>query len=100
MGAATLWATTSALAPGYVQRTHTCGGVTGGYCVSGRRVYAIPPQSVVTTESTVAKIGRSMKNRENMLAYRFHKVPSPLWERVRVRAVRVSSPLPFGRGLG
>ena len=43
------------------------GGETGGYCASGRLNTASPPASVMTIDSTVAKIGRSMKNRENMV---------------------------------
>src|SRR5262245_4064425 len=42
----------------------TPGGVIRGYWAMGRLISAIPPISVMRTESTVAKIGRSMKNRE------------------------------------
>ena len=35
-----------------------------GYCATGRKNSAIPPISVMTTDNTVAKTGRSMKNRE------------------------------------
>src|SRR5579859_6595922 len=46
--------------------TWTLGGVMRGYCAIGRKASAMPPTSVITTESTVAKIGRSMKKREIM----------------------------------
>jgi hypothetical protein len=46
--------------------TCTVGGVTSGYWAKGRFSIASPPANVITIESTVAKIGRSMKNRENM----------------------------------
>src|SRR5437899_9375294 len=42
------------------------GGVIRGYCAIGREYNAIPPTKVMTTESTVAKMGRSMKKREIM----------------------------------
>ena len=42
----------------------TPGGVIRGYWAIGRNKSEIPPIKVMTTESTVAKIGRSMKNRE------------------------------------
>ena len=42
------------------------GGVISGYCVTGSVNSAIPPASVITMESTEAKIGRSIKKRENM----------------------------------
>ena len=35
-GVVTVLATTSALAPGYVAVTTTCGGVTSGSCATGR----------------------------------------------------------------
>ena len=44
--------------------TCTCGGEIGGYCAVGNVNTAMPPASVMTTDSTVAKIGRSMKKRE------------------------------------
>src|ERR1043165_2894133 len=66
MGAAPVEATTSASAPGYWQLTWTVGGVICGYCASGKEKRATPPASVITIDSTDAKIGRSMKKRENM----------------------------------
>ncbi|MGA2259408.1 MAG: hypothetical protein ABSG53_32435, partial [Thermoguttaceae bacterium] len=44
--------------------TYTCGGEIGGYCATGKENTAIPPASVMTMDSTVAKIGRSMKKCE------------------------------------
>src|SRR5437899_13092259 len=42
------------------------GGVICGYCASGRFRRATKPASVMTIESTDAKIGRSMKKCENI----------------------------------
>src|SRR5579872_2860307 len=66
MGAATVSATTCALAPGYTAETSTVGGVISGYCAMGSVHSEMPPASVMMIDSTEAKIGRSMKNRENM----------------------------------
>src|SRR5262245_55514473 len=66
IGAATASATSLALAPGYRQSTCTVGGEIWGYCASGRLTAATAPASVITIEITLAKIGRSMKNREIM----------------------------------
>src|SRR5437868_13709255 len=65
MGAATVSETTWALAPGYWQVTITVGGAIGGYIAMGSAHSAIAPASVITIDRTVAKIGRSMKKREN-----------------------------------
>src|SRR6516165_10581040 len=65
IGAATVSATTWALAPGYWQVTTTVGGAIGGYIAIGSDQSAIAPASVITIDRTVAKIGRSMKKREN-----------------------------------
>src|SRR5262245_32466323 len=46
--------------------TTTPGGVMRGYWAIGRENSAMPPTSVITTLSTVAKIGRSMKKRDSM----------------------------------
>jgi hypothetical protein len=37
------------------------GGTMSGYCDIGSVINATPPTSMMTIESTVAKIGRSMK---------------------------------------
>ena len=41
------------------------GGVICGYCAMGSVQTAMPPANVMTMDSTAAKIGRSMKKREN-----------------------------------
>ena len=64
IGAATVSATTWALAPGYEQDTCTVGGVMSGYWAIGSEGIATPPASTMTIDSTAAKIGRSMKKRE------------------------------------
>src|SRR4051812_39590947 len=45
--------------------TWMVGGVMAGYCATGRVKTEMTPASVMTMDSTAAKIGRSMKNREN-----------------------------------
>src|SRR5205085_811801 len=57
IGAATLFVTTSALAPGYVALTVICGGVISGYWAMGRLNIATAPASVMTIEMTDAQIG-------------------------------------------
>ena len=44
--------------------TEIAGGVIGGYWAIGRLNSAIPPVKVMTIDSTVAKMGRSMKKCE------------------------------------
>src|SRR5947207_15806259 len=65
IGAATVSATTCALAPGYTAETSTVGGVISGYCAIGSPNSATLPASVTMIDSTEAKIGRLMKKREN-----------------------------------
>ena len=76
MGVATLSAVVLALAPGYVAVTCTVGGATSGYCATGSWVAATTPTITITTESTVAKIGRSMKKWEIISAFPPGEVPS------------------------
>src|SRR5947207_614938 len=64
IGATTVEATTSALAPGYWPVTLMIGGAISGYCAIGRRAKATAPRMTNTTEITQAKIGRSMKKCE------------------------------------
>src|SRR4051794_40424608 len=64
IGAATVSRTVWELAPGYRAVTRTVGGVTSGYCAIGKVHMATKPARVMTTEMTVAKMGRSMKKRE------------------------------------
>src|SRR5260370_31533710 len=65
MGAATVSATTWALAPGYDADTSTVGGAISGYCATGRVNRAMPPANTTTMDSTEAKMGRLMKKLEN-----------------------------------
>src|SRR5438093_1512304 len=46
--------------------TSTVGGVISGYCAIGNPLSAIRPAKVTMMDITEAKIGRSMKKRENM----------------------------------
>src|SRR5207248_4346269 len=66
IGAATVSATTWALAPGYTAVTRTVGGVICGYCAIGSSAAAMSPINTMTIEMTQARTGRSMKNRANM----------------------------------
>ena len=63
-GVATVSAITFGFAPGYCACTTTDGGTTSGYSEIGRRNIAIRPPTKMMIDSTAAKIGRSMKNRE------------------------------------
>ena len=47
--------------------TSTVGGVISGYWEMGRARTATSPAITITIETTVAKIGRSIKKRENMV---------------------------------
>src|SRR3954471_13423241 len=64
MGATTVVATTSALAPGYWPCTLMMGGAISGYCATGKRQNDTRPRMMKTIETTEAKIGRSMKKCE------------------------------------
>src|SRR5712691_10448727 len=61
IGATTVEATTSALAPGYWPDTLMTGGAISGYWAIGRRKNDTAPRITKTIEITAAKIGRSMK---------------------------------------
>ncbi|MNV76607.1 hypothetical protein D3C71_1699670 [compost metagenome] len=61
IGAATLLATTSASAPGYVADTVICGGVMSGYWATGNWSIATAPARVMMIEMTAAKIGLSIQ---------------------------------------
>src|SRR6202790_3634678 len=50
--------------PGYWPLTTTVGGTISGYSLIGSTGIASSPATVITIASTVAKIGRSMKNEE------------------------------------
>ena len=45
----------------------TVGGAISGYSAIGRLRWAIRPTMVISTDSTVAKIGRSMKKWEKRM---------------------------------
>src|SRR5215813_3554477 len=68
IGATTVEATTSALAPGYWPVTLMIGGAISGYCAIGSRTNATTPRITKTIETTEAKIGRSMKKCEIFMA--------------------------------
>src|SRR5690606_24392448 len=67
MGAATVSAITLGLAPGYCARTTICGGATSGYSEIGITRSASRPARKISTDSTPAKIGRSMKKFERFM---------------------------------
>src|SRR5512135_3049292 len=66
IGAATESPTVFESAPGYVVVTVTCTGVMVGYCAIGSTDIDTSPATQMSNETTVANIGRSMKNLENM----------------------------------
>src|SRR5512143_99862 len=66
MGAATESASVFESAPGYVADTVTWTGVMVGYCWTGSTTIETSPAMHRMIETTAAKIGRSMKKRENM----------------------------------
>src|SRR2546430_1443098 len=63
-GVTTESATTSALAPGYWPVKLTTGGAISGYWAIGSRPKETSPRITNTSDTTPAKIGRSMKKRE------------------------------------
>src|SRR5215211_970138 len=68
IGVATVSAMTFGLAPGYCARTTTDGGTTSGYSEIGMTRNASRPATKISTDSTPAKIGRSMKNLDRFMA--------------------------------
>ena len=66
-GAATVSAITFGFAPGYCARTTTEGGTTSGYSEIGSLKIDSRPATNMMIDSTAAKIGRSMKNREKFM---------------------------------
>src|SRR5262245_8083069 len=67
-GAAIDCATTPALAPGKFVDTCTCGGTICGYWETGSPSQATAPASVMTSERTEERTGRSMKKSNTALA--------------------------------
>src|SRR5262249_30121510 len=95
IGATTVEATTSALAPGYWPVTLMIGGAISGYCAIGSRAKATAPRMTKTIETTEAKIGRSMKKCEKRIRRR------PYWvQRDREITDPTGSWLLLSRGLG
>src|SRR5712691_553009 len=68
IGVATVSAITFGLAPGNCARTSTDGGTTSGYSEIGITGRASNPATRISTDSTPAKIGRSMKNLDTFMA--------------------------------
>src|SRR3984893_4424950 len=66
-------------APGYWPLTTTVGGTISGYSLMGRLGIANNPPTVISMASTVANMGRSMKNEEMFIGI-------PLGRRRRGRA--------------
>jgi hypothetical protein len=66
-GVATVSAITFGFAPGYCARTTTEGGTTSGYSEIGSPRSAIRPAMSMSSDSTPAKIGRSMKNLDRFM---------------------------------
>ena len=67
IGAATVSASVSADAPGYMAVTAIVGGAMSGYCDSGSSGSANAPIRVMNTAMTPAKIGRSIKKCEKRI---------------------------------
>src|SRR5215813_9646687 len=67
IGSATVSARVFGSAPGNCACTTTVGGAMVGNCVTGKMELAIQPSTTVTTEITIAKLGRSIKKRENFM---------------------------------
>src|SRR5215510_4528094 len=67
IGVATVSAMTFGLAPGKFARTTTWGGTTSGYSEIGITRSARRPARKISTDSTPAKIGRSMKNLDRFM---------------------------------
>ena len=66
IGAATESPTVLESAPGYVVVTWIWTGVMVGYWATGRTFIATSPAMTIMRATTVAKMGRSMKNLENI----------------------------------
>src|SRR3982750_2224261 len=67
IGEATVSSTVCAEAPGYTACTVTTGGAISGYWAIGSERMAARPAMMKNVAMTTAKIGRSMKKRENMM---------------------------------
>src|SRR3954467_15649380 len=69
IGAATVRASVSALAPGYSVVIGTVGGAISGYCATARSFAATRPASTMRTAMTAANTGRWMKKRDIQLGF-------------------------------
>ncbi|MNC90246.1 hypothetical protein D3C83_63230 [compost metagenome] len=67
IGVATVSAISVGLPPGNWALTTMEGGETSGYSPMGKLNIAIRPDRKISVDTTPAKIGRSMKNRENVI---------------------------------
>src|SRR5256885_4358474 len=67
IGAATVLASVSALAPGYEVVISTVGGAISGYCATARSFAATRPASTMMIAMTAANTGRWMKKRDIQL---------------------------------
>src|SRR6266702_6286908 len=67
IGATTVAATMSALAPGYWPCSLMIGGAISGNCATGSRANDTAPRMTNAIETTAAKIGRSMKKCEILM---------------------------------
>src|SRR5690606_38989918 len=98
-GVATVSAMTLGLAPGYTVRTTTEGGTTSGYSPIGSSGIEIRPAAKITIDSTAAKIGRSMKNREKSMGVSLRRWPrSPRMRGLDGKSGPADSPLREGTG--
>ncbi|MNS63062.1 hypothetical protein D3C72_961470 [compost metagenome] len=74
-GEATVSAITLGLAPGYCARTTTEGGTTSGYSEIGSLNIEMAPIRKISTDSTPAKMGRSIKNLERFILVSAKAIP-------------------------
>ena len=79
MGAATVFARVSALAPGKVAVINTVGGAICGYCSMGNCIAAASPARKMIMDTTDAKMGRVMKNRVMMILAQVHLPAYRVW---------------------
>ncbi|MNG13861.1 hypothetical protein D3C84_975730 [compost metagenome] len=94
-GEATVLPSTSGLAPGNCARTTMVGGTTSGYSLTGSWNSDTAPPIRMSSDSTMAKMGRRTKNCEKFMTCSSafnraaHRAPARsrrwLWRRVSVR---------------
>src|SRR5437667_11232241 len=76
-GVATVSAITLGVGAGYWAGTTTVGGTTSGYSAIGSERSAIRPEMNMSSDSTPAKIGRSMKNLERFIRCSYSSFQAP-----------------------